>query len=109
MSLASRVRAQDIHFLLSQAVCTRTLSHITHNWQRRQRERAYVALCTRCAHTHTLTLALTHTHIYTQLVAKTKTAYVELQRQFAKRLIEKEYHALVEGCVDGEEVKGSRD
>jgi 23S rRNA-/tRNA-specific pseudouridylate synthase len=40
---------------------------------------------------------------------KTKTAYVELQRQFAKRLIEKEYHALVEGCVDGEKVKGSRD
>ena len=63
------------------------------------------AVHTLCTHTHTLT----HSHNHTQLVAKTKRAYVELQRQFAKRLIKKEYHALVEGCVDGEQVKGSRD
>jgi 23S rRNA-/tRNA-specific pseudouridylate synthase len=54
---------------------------------------------TLCTPTHTLT----HSHNHTQLVAKTKRAYVELQRQFAKRLIKKEYHALVEGCVDGEQ------
>lgn len=36
-------------------------------------------------------------------MAKTKGAYVELQRQFAKRLIKKTYAALVEGCVPQEQ------
>ena len=125
--------------MLSHALCTlsHTLTHI-HPQLVAKTKRAYVALCTRCAHVHshkhyltqihtqlaaktergayvTLctgcahTLTLTHSHNHTQLVAKTKRAYVELQRQFAKRLIKKEYHALVEGCVDGEQVKGSRD
>jgi 23S rRNA-/tRNA-specific pseudouridylate synthase len=38
-----------------------------------------------------------------QIVAKTKKAYIELQRQFAKRLIKKQYLALVQGCVEGDE------
>lgn len=37
-----------------------------------------------------------------QIVAKTKKAYVELQRQFAKRLIKKQYLALVQGRVEGD-------
>ena len=37
-----------------------------------------------------------------QVVAKTKPAYIGLQRQFAKRLIKKQYAAVVEGEVQGD-------
>jgi 23S rRNA pseudouridine1911/1915/1917 synthase len=42
-----------------------------------------------------------------QIVGKTKRAYVDLQRQFANRLIKKQYLALVEGNI--EETEGTID